>query len=117
MQRFGFAARLKPEMVETYLKLHADPWPGVLARLKSSHIQNYSIFHKQLPDGENLLFAYFEYTGTDFEADMAKVGQDEETLRWWDVCKPCFDPLEPLPSGEVWSVMDSIFLMEGGRKG
>lgn len=112
MQRFGFVGRLKPERVETYVQLHADPWPGVLARLHESHVQNYSIFHKPLPSGEHLVFAYFEYTGDDFDADMRRIGENEETLRWWDVCKPCFDVLEPLPAGEVWSPMQLIFRME-----
>ncbi len=112
MQRFGFVGRLKPERVEAYVSLHAKPWPGVLKRLEESHVHSYSIFHKRLPNGEHLVFSYFEYTGHDFEEDMRKIGEDEETLRWWDVCKPCFSPLEPLPQGEVWSPMESIFFSD-----
>ena len=32
MQRFGWVGRLKPEMAEKYIELHADVWPGVLRR-------------------------------------------------------------------------------------
>ena len=38
------------------------------------------------------LFSYFEYTGSDFAADMAKLAADPTTQRWWEVCKPCHEP-------------------------
>lgn len=31
----------------------------------------------------HLLIAHFKYTGTDFEADMKGIADDEETQRWW----------------------------------
>ncbi|GAG27149.1 unnamed protein product, partial [marine sediment metagenome] len=57
-------------------------------------------------------FSYFEYTGEDFEADMATMAADEETQRWWDECKPCLEPVEDLPPGEVWAPMESVFFQE-----
>ena len=44
-----------------------------LAMIKKCNMQNYSIFYK-----DNLLYAYFEYTGNDFAADMAKMAADAE---------------------------------------
>jgi L-rhamnose mutarotase len=32
-----------------------------------------------------LLIANFKYTGSDYEADMKKVGEDPETQRWWKI--------------------------------
>lgn len=29
--------------------------------------------------------ASFKYTGTDYEGDMQKIAEDEETKRWWKV--------------------------------
>jgi len=35
----------------------------------------------------NLLIAHMRYVGEpeDFEADMAKIGEDESTRKWWKV--------------------------------
>ena len=67
MQRFGWMGQLKSEMVQKYVQLHANTWPSVLARIKRSHLANYSIFLKTLPGGERWLFSYAEYTGDDFD--------------------------------------------------
>ena len=112
MKRFGWFGKLKPDMVEKYVDLHANPWPAVIERNSSCHLQNYSIFHKMLPSGEHYLFSYVEYTGDDFEADMKRMAADPEIQRWWDECKPCFDRLEDLPPGEVWSEMEEVFYQE-----
>ena len=112
MKRFGWMGRLKPEMVQEYIELHADAWPGVLRRNKDCNLQNYSIFHKKLPTGEHLLFGYVEYTGDDFAADMELMAADPEVQRWWAECKPCFEQIADLPPGEVWAPMDSVFYQE-----
>ena len=71
------------------------------------NISNYSIFFK-----DNWLFAYFEYTGNDFEADMRKMAQDEVTIKWWNVVKPLMDPLETRQPGEFWADMEEIFHLD-----
>lgn len=109
MQRLGMMSRLKPEKAERYIELHAATWPGVLDRNTACNIQNFSIFHKVIPGGEHWVFGYLEYTGDNLEADMQRMAADPEVQRWWDECKPCFDPVEELPPGEVWSPMESIF--------
>jgi L-rhamnose mutarotase len=112
MKRFGWIGKLKPDMVQKYIDLHANPWPAVIERNKSCHLQNYSIFHKMLPDGEHYLFSYVEYTGDDFESDMQAMAADPEIQRWWAECKPCFDPPPDQPPGEVWVPMEQIFFQE-----
>lgn len=109
MRRFGWMARVKPEKVETYVRLHADPWPAVIERNTDCHLQNYSIWLKRLPDGELVLFSYVEYTGDDFAADMRRMAEDPEIQRWWDECKPCLEAVEDLPPGEVWADMEQVF--------
>jgi len=66
VQRFASVIRLRPEKEAEYRVLHADAWPGVLAKLREVHIRNYSIY---LRDG--ILFSYLEYDGDDYDADMA----------------------------------------------
>ena len=61
---------------------------------------------------DNMLFAYFEYTGDDFEGDMVKMAADEETQKWWDVVKPLMDPLEIRKPGEFWADMEEIFHLD-----
>jgi L-rhamnose mutarotase len=112
MQRSGWVGQLKPDMVQKYMDLHADTWPGVLRRNKDCNLQNYSIFHKKLRTGEHLLFSYVEYTGNDFAADMERMAADPEIQRWWAECKPCFEQIEEMPPGEVWAAMELVFFQE-----
>ncbi len=73
------------------------------------NIRNYSIY---LKEPENLMFAYFEYHGTDFAADMAKMAADPKTQEWWAVCGPCQRPLESRKDGEWWAEMEEVFHTE-----
>jgi L-rhamnose mutarotase len=107
MRRFGQMIRLKPGREEAYISAHAKVWPGVLKMISECHISNYSIFHKDAQ-----LFAYFEYTGNDFEGDMARMATHEETLKWWDVVKPLMDPIETRKPGEFWADMEEIFHLD-----
>jgi L-rhamnose mutarotase len=109
MKRYGNVIGLRPEKAEEYKKLHAAVWPGVLKMIKACHIQNYSIYLRKLDDGRLYLFSYFEYTGSDFPADMAKMAADPTTQEWWAVCKPCQQPLAGLGAGEWWATMDEVF--------
>jgi len=104
MKRFGQTIFLKPEGADQYLRLHAQTWPGVIAKIKDCNISNYSIFRK-----DYTLFAYFEYTGNNFEEDMARMAEDPETQRWWDTVKPLMQPLESRSQGEFWADMTEIF--------
>lgn len=104
MKRYGMVIKVRPEKFEEYKKLHAAVWPAVLDTIGQCNIRNYSIYHK-----DGLLFSYFEYHGTDFEADMAKMAADPMTQKWWDICKPCQQPLETRAEGEWWADMEEVF--------
>ena len=106
MERMGHVIQLKPGTIEEYKRLHAAVWPGVLKQIAESNIRNYSIF---LKEPENLLFAYWEYHGTDFAADMKRMAADAETQRWWEVCMPLQDPLTTRKDGEWWAKMEPVF--------
>ena len=106
MQRIGMVIGLKPEKIEEYKRLHAAVWPEVLARISACNIRNYSIF---LKEPENLLFSFFEYHGTDYAADMAKMAADPKTQEWWAVCMPCQAPLDTRKEGEWWANMEEVF--------
>ena len=94
---------LRPEKIAEYKKLHAAAWPDVLKMIKECQIRNYSIYLRQLDDGNYYLFSYFEYTGDDFRGDMAKMAADPTTQRWWALCMPCQKPLAQRSADEWWA--------------
>ena len=100
---------LKADKVDEYTNLHANVWPDVLKMISACNIQNYSIYLHQMPDGRYLLFSYFEYVGSDFEADMAKMADDPTTQKWWELCNPCQQPVAEAAVGNTWSTMKEIF--------
>ena len=104
MKRYGMVIGVNPEKIEEYKKLHAAVWPDVLKIITECNIRNYSIYLK-----DNTLFSYFEYIGNDFNADMEKMAADPITQKWWDVCKPCQEPLETRDEGEWWANMEEVF--------
>ena len=107
MKRFGQIIRVKPEHFEEYKKYHAAVWPEILEKIRECNIQNYSIFHK---DGQ--LFAYFEYTGDDFKADMAKMAAHSKTQEWWSIMEPMQQPVENRKEGEWWANMEEVFHLD-----
>jgi L-rhamnose mutarotase len=108
VQRLASVIRLRPEKEEEYRKLHADVWPGVLDALRAAHVANYSIF---LRDG--LLFSYLEYTGDDYEADLARIAQDETTRRWWQLTDPCQQAVDSAGADEWWVPAEELFHYDG----
>ncbi|MFZ2657491.1 MAG: L-rhamnose mutarotase, partial [Victivallales bacterium] len=109
MQRYGSVIEAKKSMIAEYKKLHAAVWPSVLRMIKKCNIENYSIYLRKLPDGKYYLFSYFEYVGTDFAGDMARMAADKTTRKWWAVCKPCQKPLNDRAKGEWWAAMEEVF--------
>lgn len=102
--RFGSLIKLSPEYEERYIILHKHTFPGVLDRIRKSKIRNYSIY---LRDG--ILFSYFEYTGDDYDGDMAEIGRDPVTQDWWKLTDPMQEPLETREEGEWWAQLDEIY--------
>jgi L-rhamnose mutarotase len=112
MQRHGSVVMLHPDKVAEYVRLHAAVWPEVLAMIRQCHIQNYSIYLRRLADGRHYLFSYFEYTGGDYAADLAKMAADPATQKWWELCKPCHEPLADRTPDEWWAAMDEVFHLD-----
>ena len=107
MKRYGSVIGIRPEVVEEYKKHHASVWPEVLNMIRQCNIRNYSIFLK-----DDLLFGYFEYHGTDFAADMAKMAADPKTQEWWKIMGPMQRPLKTRVEGEWWAKMEEVFHMD-----
>ena len=107
--RYGMVTGLKPEKIAQYKKLHASPWPEVQKCISECNIRNYSIYLQKI-DNQYFLFSYFEYTGSDFDADMKKMAADSMTQKWWKETDPCQLPLkEALAKHQIWSSMEEVF--------
>jgi L-rhamnose mutarotase len=104
VRRFGQVIRVRPDRVADYERLHAEAWPGVLATIRAANIRNYSIFRH----GE-LLFAYFEYVGDDFEADMAAIAADPVTQEWWQLTDAMQEPFAERAAGSWWLTIPEVF--------
>lgn len=107
MVRHGEVIGIKPECVDAYVDWHRKVWPEVATRISECNIRNYSIFLR-----EGVMFAYYEYIGTDIAADMAKMAADPKTQEWWSIVKPLQNPLDSRKSGEWWASMDEIFHLD-----
>lgn len=103
---FGQVGRLLPHKADDYAKLHLDPWPELLAVLSEHHLENYSIFQRGLT-----VFSYFEYTGADYDAEMAALATQPVMQRWWTHSKPCFERHAMGPDDEFYADMRQIFYL------
>lgn len=104
MRRMGQLIGVKPEQIEEYERIHARVWPEVLTTIAGCNIHNSSIFRFG-----NMLFAYFEYTGDDYAADMARMAADPKTQEWWKITDPMQEPLPGRAPGEWWAAMKEVF--------
>lgn len=114
-ERFAMVVGVREDKLDEYRALHADPWQGVLDQLDRCNVRNYSIWLCELRPGEHVLFGYFEYTGTDFAADMARMGEDETTRLWWERTAACQVPIPTAGPDEQWVMMEEVFYHEAGR--
>jgi len=107
VKRYAQTIRVREEYYEKYKALHADPWSSINQMITACNIRNYSIFHR-----DGMLFSYFEYVGSNFEADMKKMSADPETQKWWKETDPCQEPIASAKSNEWWADMEELFHLE-----
>jgi len=105
VKRVGMVTQLRPEKVAEYKRLHADSNPGVRDLLTNYHMRNFSIYLQQI-DGKWYEFGYYEYTGKNFEAEMATMAKEPRNIAWLKVC----DPMQkPLPGAKGWTQMNRVY--------
>ncbi len=107
VKRVGMVIGLRDEKAQEYKALHAGP--GIRDLLGRANIRNFNIFVQRLPDGVLYEFAYYEYVGDDYAADMAKLAAEPRNVEWLKLC----DPMQiPLPGQTGWTEMELVFLNE-----
>jgi len=104
VRRYAQVIRVRPEIEDKYIEYHAQVWPEILDLIRACNIRNYSIFLR-----DHVLFAYFEYVGPNYEADMAKMAADPKMQEWWKIMDPMQDPMPDRAPGEWWAKMEEVF--------
>lgn len=102
--RYGMIARLRPELRQEYLDLHADVWPQVEATITETNIRNFTIFVTG-----DVIVGYYEYVGDDYEADQARMAADDATRRWWARTAPCQLPFHEGSTVPNWEMLDEAW--------
>ncbi|GBG24065.1 Hypothetical Protein FCC1311_002832 [Hondaea fermentalgiana] len=89
-KRVAGLLKLRPEKEIEYRQLHEHTWQEVMQTMYENNMRNFSVFlHK--PSYQ--LFSYYEYIGSDYEGDMARIARDPVVKSWWSFCEPCQEPL------------------------
>jgi L-rhamnose mutarotase len=105
VKRVGMVVGIREDKIAQYRQLHADSNPGVRDVLNKYHMHNFSIYLQQI-EGNWYEFGYYEYTGKNFDADMAEMAKEPRTIEWLKIC----DPLQiPLPGAKGWTTMDRVY--------
>jgi len=104
LKRYGMVIGIKPGQEEAYIAAHRAVPPPVLRMIRECNIRNYSIFMRN-----STLYSYFEYEGSEFSADMARMAADPATQEWWRQVGPMQDPLPDRAPAEWWAAMEEVF--------
>jgi L-rhamnose mutarotase len=106
VKRIGMVIRIDSLKIKDYLLLHADSNPGVRDLLQKYNLRNFSIFLTRLDDGNYYEFGYYEYTGHNYESDMAALDAEPRNKEWLKIC----DPMQiPLKGEKAWKKMEKIY--------
>lgn len=106
VQRVGMVIGIKADQISAYEALHAASNSGVRDLLAKYHMHNFSIYMRQLDDGKYYLFGYYEYTGTDYKADMEKLGAEPRNQKWLSVTGPM---QVPIAGEQSWAMMKEVY--------
>jgi L-rhamnose mutarotase len=105
-QRIGMVIGVRPDRLSAYEALHAASNHGVRDLLTKYHMHNFSIYLQKLDDGRYYLFGYYEYTGSDYAGDMARLSAEPRNQEWLRAT----DPMQiPLPGEASWTMMREVY--------
>jgi L-rhamnose mutarotase len=105
-KRIGMIIGIKPDRITAYEALHAASNPGVRDLLDKYHMHNFSIYIHKMDDSHYYLFAYYEYTGNDYQGDMATLAKEPRNIEWLSKT----DAMQiPLPGEASWTKMQEVY--------
>ena len=106
MQRVCFLLQVRPEKLDEYKRRHRAVWPEMLAALRETGWNNYSLFLR--PDG--LLVGYLETA--DFEKARQSLAGRDINARWQRDMAPFFQALGGSRPDESMAPLEEIFHLE-----
>lgn len=105
VRRIGMIIGIKPDRIAAYETLHAASNAGVRDLLARYNMRNFSIYIEKL-ENRYYLFGYYEYTGTDYQADMERLAAEPRNQEWLSIT----DSMQiPLPGERSWSIMREVY--------
>ena len=107
MQRVGFRLQVRPEMMDEYVRRHAEVWPDMLQALRETGWTNYTLF---LDRSDGTLFGYFETP--DLAAAKAGMAAREVNARWQADMAPFFIALDGKRPDEGFLQLEDIFYLQ-----
>ena len=107
MQRVGFRLQVRPEMMDEYVRRHAEVWPDMLQALRETGWTNYTLF---LDRSDGTLFGYFETL--DLEAAKAGMAAREVNARWQADMAPFFIALDGKRPDEGFLQLEDVFYLQ-----
>jgi L-rhamnose mutarotase len=107
MQRVGFRLQVRPEMMDEYVRRHAEVWPDMLQALRETGWTNYTLF---LDRSDGTLFGYFETP--DLAAAKAGMAAREVNARWQADMAPFFIALGGKRPDEGFLQLEDVFYLQ-----
>ncbi|CZE48342.1 L-rhamnose mutarotase [Campylobacter geochelonis] len=104
VQKFASVIKLRPEKIDYYRQLHANPHSGVNEMIKRCGITKYEIYWR-----DDMLFSLMEYSGDDYEYDMGVMAKDPATQAWWRETDPCQTRIQGARKDEWWADMSLVY--------
>ena len=105
MERVCFLLHVKPERIEEYKQRHRAVWPEMLAALRETGWQNYSLFLRD----DGLLVGYFETP--DYQAALAGMAEREVNARWQREMASFFVDLDGRRPDEGFLRLEQVFYL------
>ena len=106
MQRVAFLLKIKKDKLDEYKQRHREVWPEMLAALRETGWQNYSLYLRE----DGLLFGYLETP--DFEAARAAMARTEVNARWQAEMAPFFEQLDGQRPDEGMALLKEVFHLD-----
>ncbi len=106
MQRACFQLQVRPDMLDEYRRRHAAVWPEMLAALKASGWNNYSLFLR----GDGLLIGYVETPSITRAQELMAL--TDVNARWQAEMAQFFVGLGDTAPDEGFLLLEEIFHLE-----
>lgn len=112
VRRFGQIAQVRADKLDDFKRLHAQMGPNLAQNFREHHVQNHSMWLKDLTPGEYYAFRFFQYTGEDFPEERVRMKENTSIRKWEAACNACLT--QPDPDDEnSWSDMEEVFFFDG----